>query len=65
MSAVAWAFVGLGVFAVCLVGFIVKRMQLAKRQEARADWSRVQTWDADDDDDDWGQPPAPPGTPPR
>ena len=57
MSAAAWVLIGLGVFLVCGFGFILKRVRLAREQEARADWSKVREWQ-DDDDDDWGQPPS-------
>lgn len=65
MSVVAWILVGLAVFAICLLGFIIKRMRQADYLQRRADWSKVKPWDDEEDDDDWGQPPAPPGTPPR
>lgn len=57
MSAGLWVLVGLVVFLICGFGFILKRVQLARKQEARADWSKVREWQ-DDDDDDWGKPPS-------
>ena len=57
MSAAAWVLIGLGVFLVRGFGFILKRVRLAREQEARADWSKVREWQ-DDEDDDWGQPPS-------
>ncbi|MCK5860610.1 hypothetical protein [Abyssibacter sp.] len=55
MSVALWVLIGLVVFVICGYGFVRKRLQLAKQQEARADWSKVREWD--DDDDDWGKKP--------
>ncbi|MEC9407304.1 MAG: hypothetical protein ABF271_12925 [Abyssibacter sp.] len=61
MSVATWVLVGLGVFLVCGFGFILKRVRMARAQEARADWSKVREW-KDDDDDDWGKPPSGPAS---
>lgn len=41
---------------VCGALFVRQQNRKARRQEQRADWSKVREWEDDEEDDDWSKP---------